>query len=247
MRPWLALFLLASASAAPSAAAETVLVIGDSHTAGPFGGALDDALRAAPGNRVATYGVCSARPQSFLSETDHGCGRRFQDFAKKAPAKWLGGRVYRKTRPDGKGGTREVEFVKTPALAQLLDDHAPAAVVVALGSNLPVSGPSVRSTLARIHKSGAACVWIGPPDMRKPASAQVDEVYQTLLANGVSPTATLEESRKGFCRLVNSRGFPDVRYPAEGGDGTHYQGALGPLGAAWGKDAAAAVLAFLNP
>lgn len=246
MGPWLAV-LLASASAAPSAAAETVLVVGDSHTAGPFGGALDDALRAAPGNRVATYGVCSARPQSFLSETDHGCGRRFQDFERKAPAKWLGRRVYRKTRPDGKGGTREVEFVKTPALAQLLDDHAPGAVVVALGSNLPVSGPSVRSMLAQIHKSGAACVWVGPPDMRKPSSAQVDEVYQTLLANGVSPTATLEESRKGFCRLVNSRGFADVRYPAQGGDGTHYQGALASLGTAWGKDAAAAVLAFLKP
>lgn len=246
MRPLLIL-PLALALASSASAADTILVIGDSHTAGPFGGALDEALRAAPGGRVATYGVCSARPQSFLSETDHGCGRRFQDFEKKAPAKWLGGRVYRKTRPDGKGGTREVEFVKTPALAQLLDDHAPTAVVVALGSNLPVSGPSVRSTLARIHKSGAACVWVGPPDMRNPSSGQVDAVYQTLLENGVSPTATLEESRKGFCRLVNSRDLPALRYPAEGGDGTHYQGALAPLGAGWGKDAAAAVHAFLNP
>lgn len=246
MGQWLLVLLFASA-AASSRAAETVLVIGDSHTAGPFGGALDDALRAGPGNRVATYGVCSARPQSFLSETDHGCGRRFQDFEKKAPAKWLGGRVYRKARPDGKGGTREVEFVKTPELAQLLGDHAPTAVVVALGSNLPISAASVRTTLALIHKSGAACVWIGPPDMRKPAGERIDEVYQTLLENGVSPTATLEESRKGFCRLINSRDFPALRYPATGGDGTHYQGSLAPLGAQWGKDAAAAALAFLNP
>ncbi len=237
---------LALALASSASAADTILVIGDSHTAGPFGGALDDALRAAPGSRVATYGVCSARPQSFLSQTDHGCGRRFQDFAKKAPAKWLGGRVYRKTRPDGKGGTREIEFVKTPELGQLLDDHAPTAVVVALGSNLPISGASVRRTLALIHKSGAACVWIGPPDMRKPASALVDEVYRTLLDNGVSPTAALEESRKGFCRLVNSRDFPALRYPAAGGDGTHYQGALGPVGAQWGRDTAAAVLSFLK-
>lgn len=231
----------------PARAADTILVVGDSHTAGAFGGALDDALRAAPGGRVATYGVCSARPQSFLSETDHGCGRRFQDFAKKAPAKWLGGRVYRKTRPDGKGGTREVEFVKTPALAQLLDDHAPTVTVVALGSNLPMSGASVRKTLALIHKSGSVCVWIGPPDMRSPAREQIDEAYQTLLENGVSPTATLEESRKGYCRLVNSRAFPGLRYPATGGDGTHYGGALAPIGERWGKDAAAAVLAAFQP
>lgn len=231
----------------PARAADTILVVGDSHTAGAFGGALDDALRAAPGNRVATYGVCSARPQSYFDETDHGCGRRFQDFAKKAPAKWLGGRVYRKTRPDGKGGTREVEFVKTPALAQLLDDHTPTVTVVALGSNLPASGASVRKTLKLIHDAGSACVWIGPPSMRSPSQKQMDAVYEALAENGVTPAATLEEARTTSCRLIDSRTFSGLRYPAAGGDGTHYGGALAPIGVQWGKDAAAAVMAAFKP
>jgi len=242
---FLAVLLLACAATA--SAGETILIIGDSHTAGPFGGALDDALRAAPGTRVATYGVCSARPHSYFSETPHGCGRRFQDFDKQAPAKWLGSRVYRQQRPDGKGGTREVEFVKTPAFEQLLGDHSPTTTVVALGSNLPISAASVKKTLALIHESGAACVWVGPPNMRKPSQAQMDEVYATLEKNGVTTTATLEEARKNKCRLIDSRAFPALRYPESGGDGTHYQGALTPLGKQWGADAAAAVLAAFKP
>lgn len=242
--PVLAVILALAVSAR---AADTILVVGDSHTAGAFGGALDDALRAAPGNRVATYGVCSARPQSYLSQTDHGCGRRFQDFTKKAPAKWLGSRVYRKTRPDGKGGTREVEFVKTPELAQLLDDHVPTVTVVALGSNLPTTGESVRKTIELIHKSGSACVWIGPPNMRSPSQKEMDAVYGTLAANGVSPAATLEEARTTSCRLIDSRTFPGLRYPEAGGDGTHYGGALTPIGVQWGKDAAAAVMSAFKP
>lgn len=238
---------LVLALAASARAADTILVVDDSHTAGAFGGALDDALRAAPGNRVATYGVCSARPQSYLAQTDHGCGRRFQDFAKKAPAKWLGSRVYRKTRPDGKGGTREVEFVKTPELQQLLDDHVPTLTVVALGSNLPMTGASVRKTIELIHKSGSACVWIGPPNMRNPSQKEMDAVYETLAANGVAAAATLEEARTTSCRLIDSRAIHGLRYPETGGDGTHYGGALAPIGVQWGKDAAAAVLAAFKP
>ncbi len=78
MRP-LALVLLL---ALPAGAAETVLVVGDSHTAGAFGQKLDDELRALPGERVATYGVCSASPNSYFAETAHSCGHLFRDFTK---------------------------------------------------------------------------------------------------------------------------------------------------------------------
>jgi len=235
------------ALAAPARAADTILVVGDSHTTGSFGQKLDDGLRAAPGHRVATYGVCSARPQSYFSQTAHGCGHLFRDFEKKAPAKWLGSRVYKETRPSKKGGTREVEMVKTPELAQLLGDHSPTIVVVALGSNIPISAASVRRTLELIHQAGAVCVWIGPPNMRRPAAAEVDAVYETLDANGVSTTATRAQSRAKGCRLIDSRAFAGLRYPEEGGDGTHYAGALAPLGGKWGADAAAAVLAAFKP
>lgn len=239
----LALLLLTAVLAAPAAAAETILVVGDSHTAGSFGQTLDDALRGAPGNRVATYGVCSASPQSYFSETPHPCGHLFRDFSKKAPAKWLGSRVYRQTLPDGKGGTREVEMVKTPELAQLLADHAPTVTIVALGSNVPITADSIRKTLALIHKSRSACVWIGPPDMRRPSSGKIDAVYATLAENGITASAELKETRKDSCRLIDSRAFTGLRYPEAGGDGTHYGGLLAPMGAKWGADAAAAVLA----
>lgn len=247
MKRLLPVLLFAAAAAASAVAGETILVVGDSHTAGSFGGALDDALRAAPGNRVATYGVCSARPQSYFSETPHGCGRRFRDFSKKEPAKWLGARVYKQVRPDGKGGTREVEMVKTPDLAQLLADHAPTLTVVALGSNIPMTGDSVKKTLELIHQNNSVCVWVGPPSMRNPTAAQVDAVYATMAKNGVTSAATLEDARRDKCRLIDSRALPGLRYPETGGDGTHYGGALAPLGAKWGADAAAAVLAAFKP
>jgi hypothetical protein len=230
-----------------SRAAETILVVGDSHTAGSFGQKLDDSLRAVPGGRVATYGVCSASPQSYFSETPHPCGHLFRDFSKKPPAKWLGGRVYKVTRPDGKGGTREIEMVKTPDLVQLQSDHAPTVTVVALGSNMPISADSIKRTLEAVHKSGSACVWIGPPDMRRPSSGQIDAVYATLAKNRVSASVTLEEARKDSCRLIDSRAFAYLRYPEAGEDGTHYGGELAPLGAKWGADAAAAVLAAFKP
>jgi hypothetical protein len=234
-----AALLLAVLWAGPAAAAETILVVGDSHTAGSFGQRLDGALRAEAGTRVATYGVCSASPQSYLSETEHSCGYLFRDFGRKAPAKWLGGRIR-------KSGTLQVTIVKTPELAQLLADYSPTVAVIALGSN-GLTGESVRKTLEAVHKSGAACVWIGPPDMRKPSSASVDAIYAILRRQKVVETATLAQARADSCRLIDSRAFSYLRYPAEAGDGTHYGGPLAPLGIRWGADAAAAVLAAFRP
>jgi hypothetical protein len=238
--------LCLAAWALPAAAGETILVAGDSHTAGSFGRRLDAALRAAPLTRVATYGVCSASPQSYLSETELACGHLFRDFGGAAPAKWLGGRVRKGRWPDGAGGTREVELVKTPGLAQLLADHFPTLTVVALGSN-GLTGDSVRATLEAVHKNGSACVWIGPPDMRTPSAATVDAIYAILRRQKVIETATREEASADSCRLIDSRAFGYLRYPAKSGDGTHYSGELAPLGDRWGDDAAAAVLAAFPP
>jgi len=245
MRP--PLFLLASALAlAAPAAAETILVVGDSHTVGAFGAHIDDALRAVKGNRVATYGVCSSRPQSYLSESAHGCGHVFRDFDKKPPAKWLGSRVYKELRKV-KGADKEVQMVKTPELGQLLTDHTPGVVIVALGSNIPINGASVTKTLAMIHKAGAACLWVGPPNMRRPTKDEVDEVYATLAKNKVDASVTPEAAKKDSCKLIDSREYSYLRYPEKDGDGTHYMGKLTPLAAKWGDDAAAAAIKALAP
>ncbi|MBI5247268.1 MAG: hypothetical protein HY923_08805 [Elusimicrobia bacterium] len=244
-QPLLAL-ALAAALAAPSVASETILVVGDSHTVGAFGAHIDEALRAVRGNRVATYGVCSSRPQSYLSESAHGCGHVFRDFDKKPPSKWLGSRVYKELRKV-KGVDKEVEMVKTPELGQLLTDHTPSTVIVALGSNIPINGASVAKTLALIHKAGAACLWVGPPDMRRPTKDEVDAVYATLAKNKVDASVTMEAAKKDGCRLIDSREFSYLRYPEKDGDGTHYMGKLTPLAAKWGDDAAAAALKALTP
>ncbi len=137
-----------------------------------------------------------------------------------------------------------MELIKTPELTQLLTDHTPTVTVVALGSNVPISLDSVNKTLDAIHAAGSACVWIGPPDMRRPSSAQIDAVYATLRKGGVSRLASFEGSRHSSCRLIDSRAFSYLRYPDKGGDGTHYGGGLASLGARWGADAAAAIAAF---
>lgn len=228
------------------AAAENILVVGDSHTVGAFGGHIDEALRAVKNYRVATYGVCSSRPQSYMSETAHGCGHVFRDFDKKAPGKWLGSRVYKEIRKVN-GVDKEVEMVKTPELGQLLTDHTPAVVIVALGSNIPINGPSVAKTLAMIHKAGAACLWVGPPNMRRPSKDEVDAVYATLAKNKVDSSVTMEAAKNDSCRLIDSREFSYLKYPEKDGDGTHYMGKLTPLAAKWGDDAAAAAIKALTP
>jgi len=238
--------LLFAAFALPASAADTILVVGDSHTAGSFGKNLDDVLRRGAGNRVATYGVCSASPQSYLSETPHHCGWLLRDFDKKAPAKWLGKRVYKATVSDGKGGTREVTMIKTPSLSQLLTDHVPTVTVVALGAN-GLSADSIRKTLTLIHANNSVCVWIGPPDTRVRTADQVKALYKALRDNNVTESVSLEDAKKDSCRLVDSFTFAYLRYPAKGGDGSHYSGDLESIGAKWGADAADAVLAAFKP
>lgn len=235
---WLLLVLLAV-----PASAENILVVGDSHTVGPFGQNLDDALRADAASRVSTFGVCSARPESYLSETAHGCGWLFRGVDKKAPAKWLGGRVFKQKQKNAQGEEIQVDYVKTPELAQLLSDHSPDVVVIALGSNMPTTDAALDKTLDLVHRTGASCFWVGPPDMRRPSRKAVDGVYRQLEDKGITTSADL----KTACRLIDSRDFAYLRYPKEGGDGTHYNGELGGAAARWGKDAAAAIRKALAP
>lgn len=238
--------LLLPAFAVPAAAADTILVIGDSHTVGAFGRNLDDVLRRTDGNRVATYGICAASPQSFLSETPHHCGYLLRDFNRNQPAKWLGKRVYKSTVSDGKGGTREVTMIKTPPLDQLLTDHVPTLTVVALGANA-ISADMIAKTLKLIHASNSVCVWIGPPDTRKRSTDKIDAIYKTLRDNKVTESVTLAEAKTDSCRLIDSFSFSYLRYPEKGGDGSHYSGELESIGAKWGADAADAVLAAFKP
>lgn len=231
MRPLFVALLVLSAC---PAFADTVLVIGDSHTDGAFGRALDDGLRSK--ERVATYGVCNARPSSYIDETPHHCGHMFRDFQKKEPAKWLGGRLW-KGLIKVKGKETHVTWVKTPALDQLLSDHTPDYVVVALGTN-PIDGQGIDDIKAKIAAAGKSCVWVGPPTTTSPTPKQTAAVYKLLRAHGVVENAVPYEAKNGSCFLVDSASFTTYSGP----DGTHYDE---KAGAAWGAETAKRILAWI--
>lgn len=230
--------LLAGAASAQDATS-TILVVGDSHSAGTFGEQLDTSLRnigSDRGGKVAFFAVCSSGPNSWLNETEHGCGFLFRDFDKKAPSKWL---RTRKGTVKVNGQDREVTFVKTPSLAQLLADYKPQVTLVALGSN-PTSAEGVEKMLELIHQTGSACAWIGPPYMRNPPKDAVDKTYDNALKkSGVDPALKLSETKQTGCALIDSRPLRPG-YPDKAGDGTHYEATpeLREQAKQWARDAA---------
>ncbi len=188
--------------------AATILIIGDSHTVGPFGQKLDQLLRN-EGAQVATYASCGSIARWWYSAQKTTCG-------------------YYKRGLDG------VEFSTTshitPLFKNLLSEIKPDAVIVELGTNY-VMNPSdafaiedMQTMAADIKAAGADCFWILPPDMRKFRS--------DLPRLGRLVTEAAGES----CRLFDSAQF--TQYPANGGDGIHYWSAEGtPLARAWATEA----------
>lgn len=227
MRPLALLLLLC----APASAAERLLVVGDSHTAGLFGGALEEALRAEPGVELAVFGVCSARPDSYLQQLEHHCGWRYKDLDGKNAAKWV------KARKTEEGKT----WVKTPKLEDLVDEYGPDVVVIALGTNGPSSYSSIAGLIAAAKKRKARCAWVGPPYVRGVPDRAIDSVYAEL-----SKAANADS-----CSIVDSRLYSYLRYPAKGGDGVHYSvfkdlDLSGPA-SRWGKDTAARLVPKVLP
>jgi hypothetical protein len=149
-----------AASMKGMAGAPHVVVIGDSHTVGPFGHELDSRLRAAyPGWRIETYASCGSAPGWFLpgngaSGHTSACGTWFHRYSATDPSKL----------EDVTAAT------PTPLIGGLLASH-PDTVIVALGTNMAnwdkggIFGmDSARALADAIAGAGSRCVWIGPPD-----------------------------------------------------------------------------------
>ena len=190
--------------------ASTILLIGDSHTVGPFGKKLDELLRAEAAS-VVTYGSCGSIAGWWYSAQQTTCG-------------------YFKRGLDG------VEFSTTthvtPLFRNMLLEVKPDAVIIALGTNY-VMNPNddfairdMKKMATDIHNSGAECFWILAPDMRKFRSDLPR--LNRLVTEAVSDS----------CRLFESAKY--TQYPATGGDGIHYWSASGtPIAHAWAKEASA--------
>lgn len=185
-----AFFSLAlAASCLVSASAQEnprVLLLGDSHTVGPFGVTLDGLMRQSYGTEnVAAYAVC-------------GASLRWWQLASRPK---LG--ICHFLRPTGstaKPGNGAYP-AEPPKLDQILA-FKPNVAIIALGSN--PDGPSmddtikVASSLLGLLPAGGRCFWVGPPPM--PSQAQrVDLFYQ------VFPEMLRLSGRT--CTLLDSRDF----------------------------------------
>lgn len=90
----------------------SVLVIGDSHTTGPFGKKLDELIRA--NHTVVTRGACGTIGKNWQNGTSGGCGE------------WNWGKGV-----DGK----DIISTVTPKLDQLVDEMKPDYVILQFGGN----------------------------------------------------------------------------------------------------------------
>ena len=201
----------------------TILVLGDSHMAGPsyLISSLHEALLS-QGAQVDTYGMCGANPDAWLQKTTVSCGtaERHGDHATIAT---------------------NFKQENTWQISDLLNKHHPNLVIVeaadAMGGygspQLPKAWiyEQTHALAARIHASGAACVWVGPVygDANSPyhkADDRVRELSQ-FLAQSVAPCVYVDSLKFE----TNPREWPTT-------DGQH----LNPVGyRAWGADIANAV------
>lgn len=200
-----------------------ILVIGDSHMAGPsyLISSLHEALEA-QGATVDSYGMCGASADAWVQRTTVSCGR---------------------AERHGTGATvaemNKQEY--TWVIGDLLAKHHPNLVVVEAADAMGGYGSpqlprawiydQVHTLAARIKAANAACVWVGPVygDVDSPyhkADARVRELSQ-FLSQSVAP-----------CVYIDSLQFAQPRqWPTT--DGQHL---TTPGYRAWGADIAAAIV-----
>lgn len=188
--------------------AATVLFVGDSHSVGPFGWAMDQNLRDG-GHQVATYASCGSIPKWWTTGQTTPCGFFSRDL---------------------KGTKVQLAKAATPLMDNLLAEVKPDVVVMEFGGNYTTT-PSddfvkkdIKSFIAKIKASGAECFFITNPDTRK-HRAENPRVLK-LIKEAVGTNCPIFES------------YLVTKYPETGGDGIHYWNTLGtPIAKSWAKKA----------
>jgi hypothetical protein len=229
-----------------SAFAKNILVIGDSHMAGPFGKNLFSNLSQDKNNNVALYGHASSAGIHWAEEKNTSVsGGVFHSFSYE-------GKIYNNPTP-----THWKESVAVPKAHKLFDEFTlhpswkqavkhslnPDIIVIELGANDlriisnesgAVNKKSYELRLAANKKlvemtmdRGAKCYWVGPPDGIKKSKERQDVVYQML-----------NEVVQGKCEFFNSR-----KYNVNVCDGIHYNCPAGSSKAReWAREVADFVL-----
>jgi lysophospholipase L1-like esterase len=244
--PALLLMLAACTALVPRAASAMtpqpveVMLVGDSLSVGPFGRALEQALRARYGRRaVSVFASCGSSPEDWLPGQPvfvTNCG-------------------YRQSTPGG-SFSREYENgkrpppVKTPKLTTLLGHVRPRIVIVQLGTNWMdklAAAPRldgrtyrkfIRGFIAQLRRGPGprpAIFWVMPPASSK---------YPPAIHDAVERWIAEEAAALGFY-TVDSRALTSpYRDGRTGGDGVHYgdaagqrwaRGVMGALGPAFDR------------
>jgi hypothetical protein len=132
----------------PSLYASTVLMIGDSHTVGPFGWYVDQNMRDA-GHTMATYGSCGSVARWWVNGGNRSsCG-------------------YYGRNTEGS----RLELTQTPKLETLLNTVRPDIVFMQFGGNYVHINDSeitrdIKSMISIVRNFGAQCLFITNPDGR---------------------------------------------------------------------------------
>ena len=231
-------FLIILSSASVHSA--SVLLLGDSHTAGPFGSKLHKFL-SSEYEQVITLGHSSSAAYHWVKE------KEFMLSGGKFNQMYLNGKQIKDPNP-----THWRVKVAVPKLSNVLNDNAYHAmwkqvvgenlkadiVVVGLGANdarvvanpdgtIRANGYKIRKQaivdmIAAIKQSGAKCIWIMPPHGIKKTDANQKAVYDYL-----------KDAVGGDCPMMSS-----LHYKATGCDGVHFScSSQKPKAIKWAKEA----------
>lgn len=236
MKHVIAIFLFISFTASAS----SVLVLGDSHTAGPFGSKIHSLL-SSEFDHVVTLGHSSSAALHWVNTKDYKLsGGKFNQML-------MNGSQYKDPNP-----THWRDKVSVPKLSNVLNDNAyhtkwkaiagknlkADVVVIALGANdartIANQDGSIRATgyktrkaaiidmIASIKQTGAKCVWIAPPNGVKKTAANQKAVYDYLI-----------DAINNECPMMDSQ-----HYKATGCDGVHFSCASQrPKAIKWAQEA----------
>jgi len=218
---------------------ENILVVGDSHTAGPFGSELHKKLSKKYLN-VSTLGHASSAAYHWINEKDYK----------------LSGGVFNKMQFKGKSyfnpnPTHWKVKVSVPKFDNIIENMAyhdswklaaddkliPDLVVIALGANdsktiMNTDGSmrpngyqsrlnAIKEMISLTKRMGAECIWVGPPNGIKKTEAGQKTLYKFV-----------REAIGDECKLFDSN-----KYKCTGCDGVHFScSSQRPKAVAWAKE-----------
>ncbi len=196
-----------------AAKAENILVIGDSHSCGPFGANIVESLTK-QGNNVSLYCAVSSAPANWL-QGKNPPGQICQSMTSQT----------KRLSPCSGNG-------KVPKLTELLNQNRNSKVISALGTNSLLSSTadsSYRQMAQTIKSSDHSCLWVGPPHLKPSQSRGFPSGRVAALeANLSSFYESLSRSVDGYCVLLDSRSATE---PGQVGnqtvDGVHRNAAAG--------------------